>query len=61
MQNSFQGKIMRMIEDNGQVKLSVESKEEFQAIVTHKAIKDLNLSIGDSVWISFKSSSILLL
>ena len=61
MQNSFQGKIMRMIEDNGQVKLSVESKEEFQAIVTHKAIKDLNLSVGDSVWISFKSSSILLL
>lgn len=61
MQNSFQGRIMRMIEDNGQVKLSVESKEEFKAIVTHKAIKDLNLSIGDSVWISFKSSSILLL
>ncbi len=61
MQNSYQGKITGMVEDNGRVKLSVASKEEFQAIVTYKALKNLDLSIGDGVWISFKSSSILLL
>jgi molybdopterin-binding protein len=61
MQNSYKGKITGMVEDNGRVKLSVASKEEFQAIVTYKALKNLDLSIGDGVWISFKSSSILLL
>ncbi len=59
MQNSFQGKITGMAEDNGQVKVSIASDEEFQAIVTHKALEELRLSIGAEVWISFKSSSIL--
>lgn len=59
MQNSFQGKITGMAEDNGRVKVSVASEEEFQAIVTHKALEELSLSIGAEVWISFKSSSIL--
>ena len=59
MQNSFQGKITGMAEDNGQVKVSIASDEEFQAIVTHKALEELSLSIGAEVWISFKSSSIL--
>lgn len=59
MQNSFQGKITAMNEDNGGVKISIASDEEFQAIVTHKALEDLGLSMGTEVWISFKSSSIL--
>lgn len=59
MQNSFQGKITGMAEDNGRVKVSVASEEEFQAVVTHKALEELSLSIGAEVWISFKSSSIL--
>jgi len=60
MQNSFQGKITGMAEDNGRVKVSIASDEEFQAIVTHKALEELSLSIGAEVWISFKSSSILI-
>ena len=59
MQNSFQGKVTGMAEVNGQVKVSIESDEEFQAIVTHKALEELSLTIGPEVWISFKSSSIL--
>ncbi len=59
MQNSFQGKITGMAEDNGRVKVSIASGEEFQAIVTHKALEELSLSIGTEIWISFKSSSIL--
>ena len=59
MQNSFQGKVTGMAEVNGQVKVSIESDEEFQAIVTHKALEELSLTLGAEVWISFKSSSIL--
>ena len=59
MQNSFHGKITGMAEDKGRVKISIASDEDFQAIVTHKALEELSLSIGAEVWISFKSSSIL--
>lgn len=60
MQNSFQGKITSMVEEEGQVKVSVNSGENFQATITHKALEELGLSIGKDVWISFKSSSILI-
>jgi tungstate transport system ATP-binding protein len=59
MQNSYPGKITGMVEEDGQVKVSVNTGENFQAIVTHKALEELGLSIGGDVWISFKSSSIL--
>tara|TARA_R110002096_G_scaffold105107_1_gene231380 strand:+ start:13454 stop:14449 length:996 start_codon:yes stop_codon:yes gene_type:complete len=59
MQNSLQGKITGMTEDSGQVKVNIDANEEFQAVVTHKAIEELGLTIGAEVWISFKSSSIL--
>lgn len=59
MQNSYPGKISGMVEEDGQVKVTVNSGEIFQAIVTHKALEELGLSIGAEVWISFKSSSIL--
>jgi len=59
MQNSFQGKITGLAEENGRVKVNIDSDEHYQVIVTHKALEELKLSIGTEVWISFKSSSIL--
>jgi tungstate transport system ATP-binding protein len=61
MQNSFSGKIIGMNEENGQIKLSINVGEQIQSTITHKALEKLKLSIGSDVWISFKSSSILIL
>lgn len=58
MQNSFPGKIIGMNEEEGNVKLTVNIGELVQAIITHKALQQLKLSIGSDVWLSFKSSSI---
>jgi len=60
MQNSFIGKIIGMAEEDGQVKISINTGEQIQAIISHKALEELELSIGNDVWISFKSSSILI-
>jgi len=60
MQNSFSGKIIGMNEEGGQIKLSINIGEQVQATITHKALENLKLSIGSDVWISFKSSSILI-
>lgn len=58
MQNSFAGKITGMTQENKLVKISVDAGEAFHVIVTHKALDELALSLGSAVWISFKSSSI---
>ena len=58
MQNSFSGKITGMNEEGGNVKLTVNVGESVQATITHKALQQLKLSIGSEVWLSFKSSSI---
>lgn len=58
MQNSFSGKITGMNEEEGNVKLTVNVGESIQAIITHKALQQLKLSIGNDIWLSFKSSSI---
>ncbi|MCG8379121.1 MAG: ATP-binding cassette domain-containing protein [Proteobacteria bacterium] len=60
MKNSFPGKITRLVEENGQVRVGVDAGENFEVIVSHQSLSDMNLSIGADVWISFKSSSILL-
>jgi molybdopterin-binding protein len=60
MQNSFPGKIIGMNEEEGQIKLNINVGEQVQATITHKALENLKLSIGAEVWISFKSSSIVI-
>jgi tungstate transport system ATP-binding protein len=60
MQNSFSGKITGMNEEDEQIKLYINIGEEVQATITHKALEKLQLSIGTNVWVSFKSSSILI-
>ena len=60
MQNSFSGKIIGMNEENGKVKLNINVDEQVQVMITHKALEKLQLSIGSNVWISFKSSSVVI-
>jgi len=60
MQNSFLGKISEMAEENGRIKLNIIADEQFQAIITHQSLEEMGLSIGSEVWVSFKSSSILI-
>ena len=56
MRNEFRGKIVAQNEYQGQIQVSIEAGETFQCIITHSAMKDLNLHPGDSVWLYFKSS-----
>ncbi len=58
MQNSFSGKVTGMHEEEGNIKLNVNIDEQIQVIITHKALEKLELTIGSDVWISFKSSSV---
>ncbi len=58
MQNSFEGRITGMLEENGQIRVIVESHEKFQILITRMALTNLSFNMGDAVWVSFKSSSV---
>lgn len=61
--NSFQG-LVRQIKtlDNRTVHLTVECSKNFQicAILTERALKDLEINVGDKVWVHFKSTAVYL-
>lgn len=58
MRNSFYGKIRSLHEDNGQIQVTIEAGEVFQIIITKAALDEMNINVGEMVWLSFKSSAI---
>lgn len=58
MRNQFQGKIIAITEENNNVRVTINADETFQALITHNALKDLNLHLGDQVWVNFKSNTV---
>ena len=58
MRNQFQGRITGMQEYRDEVRISLDAGEVLHAVITHAALKELAVTPGDSVWISFKSSSL---
>lgn len=58
MRNQFHGRIAAVQEKNLQIQLTIEAGEKFHAIITHAAMKDLDIHFGDTVWVSFKSSAV---
>ncbi len=58
MRNSFRGKIRSLHEDNGQIQVTIEAGEIFQIIITKAALDEMNINVGEMVWLSFKSSAI---
>lgn len=60
IRNQFQGRITTITEYMGQVKISVTAGEVFQVLINFEAFKELDLSLGDTVWVSFNSNSIMI-
>ncbi|MEQ8426373.1 MAG: ATP-binding cassette domain-containing protein [Gammaproteobacteria bacterium] len=60
MQNSFCGSIRSMVEEDGHIKVIIHAGEEFHVIITHQALQELGLFVGQDIWLSFKSSSIII-
>ena len=41
------------------IKLSIDIGEKIEVLITEKAFKKINISLGKNVWVSFKSTSIM--
>lgn len=58
MRNSFQGRIVMIAEEKGRVRVTVEAGERFHVQITHQSLNELGLSLGEPVWVNFKSTSL---
>ncbi|MEX2517633.1 MAG: ABC transporter ATP-binding protein [Gammaproteobacteria bacterium] len=58
MRNSLSGRITGLHESHGQVRVSVQAGELFQVIITRQALAELQLHLGEEVYMSFKSSAV---
>lgn len=56
--NVFQGKITKIIEQNGTVHLEVEAKETFRVQITKLSFHEMGLTLGSQVFLIFKASSV---
>jgi tungstate transport system ATP-binding protein len=60
MRNQYQGKVTAIADEMGKIRVSVLAGELFQVMITLNALKELNISIGDQLWVNFKSNSVLM-
>jgi len=58
IRNQFSGRITSISEEAGKVCVEVSGDEKFLALITHEALQDLNLRLGETIWVNFKSNSI---
>lgn len=58
MRNRFRGEVIALHARHDQVEVTVKAGEKFQVIITRAALDDLGITIGNSVWLSFKSSAV---
>jgi tungstate transport system ATP-binding protein len=58
IRNQFQGKVLAISEEMGKVRVAVDAGEIFQVLITYEALNDIKIHLGEQVWVSFKSNSV---
>lgn len=59
--NQIQGRLTQIAEEGSEVRLRVDCGEAFQVIISPQSLRQLQLHLGDSLWLSFKASAVGLL
>jgi len=59
--NQLPGRLIGISEADKAIRLTIDCGEKFEVIISHQALSALELSLGNSVWISFKATAVTLL
>ena len=59
MRNQYHGKVTAIADEMGKIRVSVVAGELFQVLITYQALKELQISLSDQLWVNFKSNAIL--
>jgi len=58
MRNHFSGRLTAISEETGVIHLTIDCKERFYALISPESLYSLNLSIGNTLCLSFKSTAV---
>ena len=58
IRNHYCGRVTTISEEMGRVRIGIDAGENFQALITYEALKELQLHLGDTAWVNFKSNSV---
>lgn len=58
MRNHFQGRVVLISDEMGSARVNVDTGVVFQALITYQALKELNIKLGDKLWVNFKSNAV---
>jgi tungstate transport system ATP-binding protein len=58
MRNQFHGKVMAIIDEMGKIRISIQAGELFQVMITYQSLAELDISLGDLLWVNFNSNAI---
>lgn len=56
--NVINGEVQQIVDTGSLIRLLVNAGEFFTVFITRESLKDLNISIGTSVWLYFKASAV---
>ena len=56
--NSFQGTIFKIIDDGASVLLGIKAGEEFTVKVTRESLFEMHITVGSSIYLTFKSTAV---
>lgn len=58
MRNHYQGRVVLISDEIGRVRVNVDTGVIFQVLITYQALEELNIKLGDSLWVNFKSNAV---
>ncbi len=58
MRNCIQGRIVMIAEEGGSILVNVDTGVVFQVLITYQSLHELNIQLGDKIWVNFKSNSV---
>ena len=59
--NQLPGRLIAISESGKAIRLTIDCGEKFEVIISHQALSALQLTLGNSVWLSFKATAVTLL
>lgn len=59
--NQLQGRLTQIAEEGTEVRLHIDCGESFQVIISPESLQQLQLRLGEQLWLSFKASAVALL
>jgi molybdopterin-binding protein len=58
MRNAFTGRLVQITQEAEHIRLMIDCGQIFYASITHESLRQLDIHLGDTLWIHFKATAV---